>query len=118
MEIQVSVKQWVELDNKLKELSEEVKSLREQKKQFEESILDFISDNSTNNATPVIKISDGKLKYVETKQTQPLTLKFIEQCLSDKIQNANTVAQLMNYIKSKRESKSVPELKRYYAKAD
>ena len=118
MEIQTSVKQWVELDNKLKDLNEKVKSIREQKKQYEENILDFISENSNNNTTPVIKISDGRLKYVETKQTAPLTLKFIEQCLSEKIANVNTVEQLMTHIKSKRESKSIPELKRYYAKGD
>lgn len=118
MEIENAVKQWVALDNKIKQLNEEVKSIREQKKEHEENILDFITENSTNNQTPVIKISDGRLKYVETKQTAPLTLKFIEQCLNDKIPNANTVSQLMNYIKSKRESKSITELKRYYAKAD
>jgi len=118
MEIENAVKQWVSLDNKIKQLNEEVKSIREQKKEYEENILEFITENSTNNQTPVIKISDGRLKYVETKQTAPLTLKFIEQCLNDKIPNANTVAQLMNYIKTQRETKSVPELKRYYAKAD
>jgi Fe-S cluster biogenesis protein NfuA len=118
MEIEKSVKQWVLLDNKIKELNDEVKSYREQKKQYEEGILEFINENATNDQTPVIKISDGRLKYVETKQTQPLTLKFIEQCLTEKISNANTVEQLMNYIKSKRESKSVPELKRYYAKGE
>jgi Fe-S cluster biogenesis protein NfuA len=118
MEIQSAVKQWVELDNKLKELNDQTKSIREAKKQHEENILEFITENSSNDITPIIKISDGRLKYVETKQTSPLTLKFIEQCLSEKIANANTVAQLMQYIKSKRESKSVPELKRYYAKGD
>lgn len=118
MEIETSVKQWVLLDNKIKQLNDEVKNIREQKKQHEENILEFINENSNDDQTPVIKISDGRLKYVETKQTSPLTLKFIEQCLSEKIGNANTVTQLMNYIKSKRESKSVPELKRYYAKAD
>lgn len=118
MEIQTAVKQWVELDNKLKDLNEQVKSIREQKRNHEENILEFITENSNNDTIPVIKISDGRLKYVETKQTSPLTLKFIEKCLSDKIANTNTVAQLMDYIKSKRESKNVPELKRYYAKGD
>ena len=118
MEIQSSVKQWVELDNKIKELSEKIKEIREQKKHHEENIIEFMSENTTNNTTPIIKISDGRLKFVETKQTAPLTLKFVEQCLSEKIANVNTVEQLMTHIKSKRESKSIPELKRYYAKGD
>ena len=98
MEIETAVKQWVSLDNKIKQLNEEVKSIREQKKEYEENILDFITENSTNNQTPVIKISDGRLKYVETKQTAPLTLKFIEQCLNDKIPNANTVSCLLKVL--------------------
>ena len=61
-----------------------------------------------------INISDGKLKFCETKQTAPITLGFLETCLGDIISNQNQVKQIMEYIKGKREHKVVPEIKRYY----
>ena len=59
-------------------------------------------------------ITDGKIKFCEVNQTQPLTLGFLEKCLSEVIANQSQVKQIVDYIKSKRETKIVPEIKRYY----
>ena len=72
----------------------------------------YVEDNNMNNN--VVNITDGKIKFCEVKQTQPLTLGFLEKCLSEVIANQSQVKQIVDYIKSKRETKIVPEIKRYY----
>jgi hypothetical protein len=110
--LEKSIQSWVELDNELKQLNDTVKELRTRKNDVEDKIMGYVENNEMNNS--VVNISDGKLKFCETKQTSPLTLGFLEKCLSEVIANQSQVKQIMEYIKSKRETKVVPEIKRYY----
>ena len=54
------------------------------------------------------------LKFANVKQTAPLTLKFLEGCLSTCIQSPEQVEIIMNYIKENRESKYVSDIKRVF----
>jgi len=110
--LEKSIQSWVELDNELKKLNDKVKEIRTRKNDVEDKIMVYVENNEMNNS--VVNISDGKLKFCETKQTSPLTLGFLEKCLSEVIANQSQVKQIMDYIKSKRETKVVPEIKRYY----
>ena len=110
--LEKSIQRWVELDNEMKLLNEQVKDLRTRKNDMEDKIIDYVSTHDMNNN--VVNITDGKLKFCETKQTMPITLGFLEKCLGDIISNQNQVKQIMDYIKGKREHKVVPEIKRYY----
>jgi hypothetical protein len=107
-----TIQSWVELDNELKKLNEKTKEIRTRKNDIEDKIMTYVEDNSMNNS--VVNITDGKIKFCEVKQTQPLTLGFLEKCLSEVIANQSQVKQIVDYIKSKRETKIVPEIKRYY----
>jgi hypothetical protein len=107
-----SIQNWVELDNELKRLNEKAKDIRTRKNDIEDKLMTYVEDNNMNNS--VVNISDGKIKFCETKQTSPLTLGFLEKCLSEVIANQSQVKQIVDYIKSKRETKMVPEIKRYY----
>ena len=107
-----SIQNWVELDNELKRLNEKAKDIRTRKNDIEDKLMPYVEDNNMNNS--VVNISDGKIKFCETKQTSPLTLGFLEKCLSEVIANQSQVKQIVDYIKSKRETKMVPEIKRYY----
>jgi hypothetical protein len=110
--LEKSIQSWVELDNELKKLNDKVKEIRTRKNDVEDKIMVYVENNEMNNS--VVNISDGKLKFCETKQTSPLTLGFLEKCLSEVIANQSQVKQIMDYIKGKRETKVVPEIKRYY----
>jgi len=110
--LEKSIQSWVELDNELKKLNDKVKEIRTRKNDIEDKIMVYVENNEMNNN--VVNISDGKLKFCETKQTSPLTLGFLEKCLSEVIANQSQVKQIMEYVKSKRETKVVPEIKRYY----
>jgi seryl-tRNA synthetase len=109
---QNNIQKWVELDNKVKNLNEEIRAYRNQKNELADDIFAVVETNNLKKA--VIEISDGSLKFNTVKNTQPLTLKFIHKCLSECIDNTDTVDNLLKYIKSQRESKYVQQIKRNY----
>lgn len=113
MSFEQNIQQWVSIDNQLKTLSDKIKELREKKQVLTENINHHIEEANLTNAT--IKISDGQLKFVKVKETQPLTFKYLETCLSEIIKNEDQVQKIIDYIKNKREVKSVSEIKRLYA---
>jgi len=114
MSFEDNIKKWVLLDNQVKQLNDKAKELKEQKNSVEDFILTYVENNNLNNATA--KITGGSLKFVESKQTAPITLKFLHQCLSDCIKNEKQVELILNYIKDKREIKYTKDIKRYYEK--
>lgn len=109
---QQNIKQWVSLDTQLKTLNEKTKELRNKRNDLTDNIIEFVDNNNLSTAT--IKISDGKLKFAQNKQTAPITLGFLEGCLNDIISDEEKVTQIMNYIKENREVKVIPDIKRYY----
>ena len=109
---QNNIQKWVELDNKVKNLNEEIRAYRNQKNELADDIFAVVEINNLKKA--VIEISDGSLKFNTVKNTPPLTLKFIHKCLSECIDNTDTVDNLLKYIKSQRESKYVQQIKRNY----
>lgn len=113
--LQESIKSWVSLDNRIKLLNEEMKELKSQKKDYEDSMQDWAQKQIDSGLRPAVKISDGKIRFVETKQTSPLTLKYIESCLNA-LFNENNAKVVLEYIKKNRESKVVTEIKRTYDK--
>jgi len=112
MSLEENIKKWVSIDNQLKTVTDKAKELREAKNTMEEVILEYVEAKKMNNAT--INISDGKLRFVSTKQTAPLTLKYVEECLTNCIKNEEQVGIIMNHIKESRETKYVPDIKRTY----
>ena len=111
MNLDQQIKDWVQLDNQLKIWNEKVKELRDKRNLVHNGIIDYASKHDLLNSN--IKIGDNKLKFNQTKITNPLTFKYLEKCLGEVIRNENQVTQIMDYIKSKREVKSIYEIKRY-----
>jgi hypothetical protein len=112
--LESKIKRWVELDNKIKLTSEEVRDVRTEKSVINDEILEIVEEKQLGKAT--VNISDGKLKFVASKHTAPLTMAYIEKCLSDLITNGKQVEQIMTYIKKNRETKTTTEIKRVYNK--
>lgn len=108
------IKEWVSIDNKIKSLNDELKLLRQSKTEVSEKINTYVDDNHLDAST--ISISDGRLKFVETKQIQPISIKFVEKCLGECIDDESSVEQIMTYIKDSREYKTNKDIKRYYNK--
>jgi hypothetical protein len=111
MSFEGQIQQWVSLDNQLKQLNEKVKDLRDKRNNLEENITTYASENNLSNAT--VKISDGRLKFTNTKIQEPLTFKYLERALGEVIKNESQVKLIMEHVKQKRVFKIVPEIKRF-----
>ena len=109
---QGEIKEWVNLDSQSKLLNEKLKEIRNKKTEIGDNIFEFVESN--NLSSSIIKISDGRLKFGQTKQTSPITLGFLENCLQELFNNEEKVGEIMEYIKSKRDFKYSSEIKRFY----
>ena len=106
------IQKWIEMDNKIKKINAELKTSRELKNDIETSIMETVNNKKLLNTS--ISLPDGRLRFVETKTTNPISLTFIEKCLNDLIPNKSQVQHILKYMKDKREIKTNPEIKRYY----
>ena len=112
MNLENQVQQWVLIDNQLKILNDKAKELREKRTTVSQNLLTYASTN--NLSSSAIKISDGKLKFTNTKMYEPLTFKYIEKTLGEVIKNESQVKIIMEHLRLKRETKIVSEIKRLY----
>ncbi|MDA9216232.1 hypothetical protein N9O88_00215 [bacterium] len=107
-----NIKDWVSTDNKIKNLSLEIKQLRDRKNILTTDIFNKVKEDNLHNSC--INISDGKLRFSLTNQSQSLTLKYIENCLKKCIDNEDDIKHIIDIIKSNREIKQIDDIKRTY----
>ena len=107
MNFEQQVQHWTAIDNQLKRLNEQTKLLREKRNALTTTII-------KQATTPTVKISDGTLKFVNTRVPEPLTFKYLEKSLAGIIKNEQHVKQILDHIKGSREITVVPEIKRSY----
>jgi hypothetical protein len=112
MSFEQNIQQWISVDNQMKQLTDKIKELRDKKNTLNDAIFNHVENSNLSNAT--VQISDGKLKFIKTKDTQQLTFKYLETCLHEIIKNEEQVNKIVEYIKNKRDVKYVPEIKRFY----
>lgn len=112
LDFQNNIKKWVSIDNQIKYFNDKIKLLREEKNNLKDNIIQHVNTNNLNNS--YININDSKLNFVEVKQTQPLTIKYVEECLSNIIPNQVNVERIIDYIKKMRKHKLSSDIKRTY----
>jgi hypothetical protein len=112
MSFEQNIQQWVSIDNQIKQLNDKIKELKDKKGSLNDLILNHVETSNLSNAT--VQITDGKLKFIKTKDTQQLTFKYLETCLREIIKNEDQVSRIVEYIKNKRDVKYIPEIKRFY----
>ncbi len=112
MSFETQIKSWVNLDNQLRILNEKIKDVRVQRNDVNSEIIQHVQTENLNNAT--VQISDGKLRFVESRQTTPLTLKYVKECLDHCISSERDVENIMQYIKESRSVKIINDIKRTY----
>jgi hypothetical protein len=110
MDFNQHMKEWIQMDNQIKLYNEKIKVMRERKNNLNVVILDYANKNNLVNRN--ILLNDTKVKIGNTNISSPLTFKYIETCLSEVIRNETQVKQILDYIKKKREIKSILEIKR------
>ena len=121
MSIEDKIKKWVVLDNQVKQLHTQMQVLKDEKDELTNSLIDYF-DNA-NKKYPTINISDGRLNFVQVKQPNALSYKFLEQCLSDYFKTNDTkynseesnIKLILEFIKSKRTYMLNKTIKRIYS---
>ena len=73
------------------------------------SLFSIIEENNLQNST--FKINENHIRYTTTKQTSPITLKYLESCLMELMQDEDKVNEYMDFIKSNRETKIINDIK-------
>jgi hypothetical protein len=114
MVLESDIAEWVKMDNEQQECLRQLKRIREVKTNLQADIERGIHMRGLEN--PVVKISDGRLAFVERKVTQGLTLTVVEEALGRCIADEATVKRLMECIKTHRRTTHHVEMKRYYNK--
>jgi hypothetical protein len=111
MNFEKTLQEWLSLDDEIKEKNQEIKELRDKKNKLEELLNTYASSNDFANKT--VRLNDEKIKFVDTKIQQPLSFKYLEKSLNAIIKNETHVLQILEYLKTNRETKIVPEIKRF-----
>ena len=112
MNIEDNIKKWVVLDNKYKNLNNEIKSLRNEKNIITQNLVNEFERKSIK--FPTINISDGKLSLINTKIGNVMSYNFLLECFNDFLKDEVQANELLDFIKSKRTYNNVTNIKRIY----
>jgi seryl-tRNA synthetase len=99
------VKQWVQTDNKLIQLNKMVKELRQEKKRWNEVMIQTMKKNEID----IFDIKDGQIKYKMEKKKEPLTQKKLLTILGKHPQLAVEQVDALNNFVYENRSETVKE---------
>ena len=104
------LKEFYSLEKKQNVINEQLNNIKTEKNKVKLKIINYMVEKDISNKN--IKIGDENLKLLQVKQIQPLTFKFLKDCLEECISNEDQVDQLINFIKSKRSIKEYLDIKK------
>lgn len=103
-----NVLKWIEIDDNIKSERNKIKELSTEKKQFEEYILNYLSQVEEES----IAIKDGKLSKVVSKTKAPLKKDIIYKSLVELIGDATKANSMTEHIINSRPNVERTNLKR------
>jgi len=89
-----NVLQWIDIDDKIKNIRNKVKELTTEKKEFEEKIITYLTEVEEDS----IVIKDGKLSKNVTKTKAPLKKETIYQSLVELVGDATKASTMTEHI--------------------
>jgi len=84
--------------------------IKREKNKVKLKIINYMVEKDISNKN--IKIGNENLKLLQVKQIQPLTFKFLKDCLEECISNEDQIDELISFIKSKRSIKEYLDIKK------
>ena len=112
-----NIRKWVELDNKAQRYKVKMDELKKEKEKYEmernklgDNVLSFMENNKLEDNE--IVISDGKLKYFNSKSSTSISQKFIQERLRSYFKNEDKANEITDFIYGGREVTLTPVLKR------
>ena len=110
MALEDGIRTWVSLDNRIRLLGDELQKLREKRSEAADTVLAEAQDQQLLSSR--VRVSDGYLRFARARTTPPLSLKYIETCLSRCIPDAAQSAKIMRFIKEARPVKEETTIRR------
>jgi hypothetical protein len=103
-----SIKHWVQIDDKVRKLKEEMKELNDEKKTYEEVVLGELEKMEEQT----INISDGKLRRNVTKTQAPLKKEEIQKTIFEFTKDEQKTFDMIEKIMASRQVTEKINLKR------
>ena len=104
-----SVKEWINLDDKIKDLGKQIKETRLQKKELTDVLLGTMKENEID----CFDLAGGnKLIYQKTKTKQTLSKKHLLQAIKEFTKNEAQAKTMSDYILNSREDKIKENIRR------
>jgi len=104
------VKQWAIVDAQLDLLHQKTKQIRQLKNHLTEEICAYMNEHHASQRK--IGITGGDLCLYEKKEYSALTYGYVEQCLAKLIENPDSVAYIMKYLKENREITTTTDIRK------
>ena len=94
------IKEWIQLDNGLREIAEKARTLRGEKKRVTDSLLSVMKDHDID----CFNVKQGKLVYTKNKIKAPLSKKNLNTLLMKYFDNnTGKTDELLDFILTNRE---------------
>jgi len=110
LDLEKFVNKWVLVDDQLTILQEKTKTMREWKKKLTDTILEIMDKKGLSHK--IMSIPNGELSIQDKREYSSLSYGFIEECLEEIITDKKKVADIVDYLRDKREIKIVKEIRR------
>lgn len=91
--------QFLQIDNKIKELNDQLRTLREKRNLVEAHII-------KNN------LQHTQCKVIETKHAEPITFRYLERSLGEIIPDKQQLQKVIDHVKQRRQITLNKEVKR------
>ncbi len=110
MTLEESIRSWVVLDNQIRTLTDQLRSLRARRGEAQNLVLERAKVEGALSAR--VRVSDGYLRFAQVRTTPPLSLRYVDSCLRKCVPDPQRAARIMSFIKDARQTKSEMTIKR------
>ena len=110
-EFTTNIKQWIDIDTKIQTLNEDLRTLRETRNSTGSYITKYIEANNLTKTK--FSLNNGYIKYSKTNQSNPLTFKYIYECLKQYFNDEELATTVCEFIKTNRQTTLTTSIKRY-----
>ena len=102
------IKSWIEVDNDMRNLQKEMKTLRDNKKTLTDALVNVMKSNEID----VFDINDGKLVYAKTKVKAPINKTTLFGALMQHYNDEDAAKKLSEFILDSRQEKVKESIRR------
>lgn len=102
------IKTWIEVDNQMRNLQKEMKTLKDNKKTLTDALVNVMKSNEID----VFDINDGKLVYSKQKVKAPINKTTLFAALMQHYNDEEAAKNLSEFIMSSRQEKIKESIRR------